>query len=156
VRFLISLWLLILGSLILFSLLLFSNELFGQDVPVFALKLGLLAGSWMIGIASAAAIHLLYRRAESALQDAARDQTVVQLAGAVAHELNQPLTVLISSGELMRHHDKDPEEMKVVALRMVDASERVSDIVEKLQRATHYRSKEYAGGIRIVDLDRAG
>ena len=38
---------------------------------------------------------------------------------------------------------------------MVDASQRISDIVEKLQRATHYITKDYVAGIKIVDLDRA-
>ncbi len=154
-RFIFGLWTLILSSLLLFTFLLFSHEMLSLNLSPLALKLGLLAGAWVIGICSAGAIHMLYRRTELVAQQAARDQTVVQLAGAVAHELNQPLTVLISSGELMCLHDKSPEEMKEVAERMVDASQRMADIVEKLQRATHYRTKEYVSGIKIVDLDKA-
>ncbi len=155
-RFLVGLWSLILVSLLLFSFLLFSHEMLSLNLSPVALKLGLLTGAWIIGIASAGAIHMLYRRTEDVAQRAARDQTIVELAGAVAHELNQPLTVLISSGELMRYQDRSPEELRAVAGRMVDASQRMADIVEKLQRATHYRAKEYVGGIQIVDLDRTG
>ncbi len=155
-RFLVGLWSLILVSLLLFSFLLFSHEMLSLNLSPIALKLGLLTGAWIIGIASAGAIHMLYRRTEDVAQRAARDQTIVELAGAVAHELNQPLTVLISSAELMRYQDRSPEELRAVAGRMVDASQRMADIVEKLQRATHYRAKAYVGGIQIVDLDRAG
>lgn len=154
-RFVVGLWSLIFASLLLFSVLLFSHELLSLDLPTVVLKAGLLAGTWALGIASATAIHLLFRKSEAATKQAARDQTVVQLAGAVAHELNQPLTVLISSGELICNHEHSAEEIRNVAVRMVDASQRVSAIVDKLQRATHYRSKEYAGGIQIVDLDKA-
>lgn len=154
-RFVAGLWSLIFASLLLFTVLLFSHELLSLDLPTAVLKGGLLAGTWILGLASATAIHMLFRRTEAALQQAARDQTVAQMAGAVAHELNQPLTVLITSGELLCNHEHSADEMRTVARRMIDASQRVSDIVEKLRGATHYHSKEYVGGVQIVDLDRA-
>jgi len=154
-RFVLGLWLLILGSLLIFTLVLFFHELFAQDLPEVVQKAILLVAAWVTGLVSAAAIHLLHRRAEKVSQRAARDQTVVQLAGAVAHELNQPLTVLISSGELICHPGRTPDDMREVATRMVDASQRISDIVEKLHRATHYITKDYVAGIKIVELDRA-
>ena len=86
-RFVLGLWLLILGSLLIFTLVLFFHELFAQDLPEVVQKAILLAAAWVTGLVSAAAIHLLHRRAEKVSQRAARDQTVVQLAGAVAHEL---------------------------------------------------------------------
>ncbi|HEX2988435.1 MAG TPA: histidine kinase dimerization/phospho-acceptor domain-containing protein, partial [Chloroflexota bacterium] len=80
----------------------------------------------------------------------------VELAGAVAHEMNQPLTVIISGAELMAHPGRSVEEVREVASRMAEASERMADIVVKLQKATCYRNKPYVGKVRIVDLDRAG
>jgi signal transduction histidine kinase len=154
-RFLVSVWSLILSPLLLFTFVVFSHDIVPSDLPPIALDVAMVFAAWVIGIVSAATIHVLYRRSEHIMQQAARDETVVQLAGAVAHEMNQPLTVLISSGELICHHDRSPEEMRAVALRMVDASQRMADIVEKLQRATHYRSKPYVGDIQIVDLDKA-
>lgn len=153
-RFVAGLWSLILASLGLFSALLFSHDILSLDLPTLYLKLGLLVGAWTIGIASAAAIHVLYRRTEAIARRSERDRTVVEIAGAVAHEMNQPLTVVISAAELMCLHDPSPEEVKRLAIRMVDASQRMSDIVERLQRATHYTAKEYVSGVRIVDLDK--
>jgi signal transduction histidine kinase len=155
VRFLLSVWLLILSALLLFSFVLLSHDLFAPDLSPDAVRLSLLLGTWAIGLVSAGAIHLLYRRTERVIQQAARDETIVELAGAVAHELNQPLTVVISSAELIAHRDRSVEEVREVAARMVEASERMADIVVKLQKATCYRNKPYVGNVRIVDLDRA-
>lgn len=154
-RFVAFIWSLIVCSLLLFTFVVFSHDLVAGDLTPFALDLAMVVAAWMIGVVSAGAIHVLYRRSERIVQQAARDETIVQLAGAVAHELNQPLTVLISSGELLCRHDHNPEEMRAVAERMVEASLRMTDIVEKLQRATRYQSKHYVGDVQIVDLDKA-
>ena len=80
----------------------------------------------------------------------------MQLAGAVAHELNQPLTMVISGAELMAHRNRSPEELLALSKHMVDASHRMADIVVKLQKVNCHRSKPYVGDVRIVDLDRCG
>lgn len=154
-RFIASIWALILSSLLVFTFLVFSHDAVTSGLSPLALDLALVSSAWAIGLISAGTIHILYRRNERALQRAARDQTIVQMAGAVAHEMNQPLTVLISSGELLCHHERGVEEMREVAARMIDASQRMADIVEKLQRATHYQTKQYVGDVQIVDLDKA-
>jgi signal transduction histidine kinase len=155
VRFLLSLWLLILSALLLFSFVLFSHELFAPDLSPTGIKLSLLLATWVIGLVSAVSIHLLYRRTKRVMLQAARDETIVQLAGAIAHELNQPLTVVVSSAELISHRDRSLEEVRETAARMAEASQRMADIVAKLQKATCYRTKPYVGKVRIVDLDRA-
>lgn len=154
-RFLVVVWFLILSSLSLFTLLVVSYQYFESSLSPSVVRFSLLAATWAIGLSSAMAIQVFYRRAERAIQQAARDETIVQLAGAVAHELNQPLTVVISSAELLTQRDRSPEEIRMVACRMAEASERMADIVVKLQRATYYRTKPYVGGIKIVDLDKA-
>jgi signal transduction histidine kinase len=155
VRFIASVWSLILASLLLFTFVIFSHDLVSSGLTPVVLDVAVVGAAWTIGLVSASAIHILYRRTERIVQKATRDETIVQLAGAVAHEMNQPLTVLISSAELMCHHDHSVEEMRAVAQRMMEASQRMADIVEKLQRATHYQSKHYVGDVKIVDLDKA-
>src|SRR5665647_3845894 len=91
-RFVSYLWLLILSSLVLFTIVVASLQIFAPGLPPVAVWASLLVGAWIVGIISAASIHFVYRRAESAIEKAARDETVLQLAGAVAHEMNQPLT----------------------------------------------------------------
>ena len=155
-RFVAFVWVLILSSLLLFTFVLFSQNVIATFLPPLALEAGLLVTTWAIGLLSAGAVHLMYRRAEKAIERSARDQTVVELAGAVAHEMNQPLTVIISCADMMSHRNRSPDEMAELASRMAESSERMADIVSKLQGATSYRSKPYVGNVRIVDLDKVG
>lgn len=154
-RFVSYLWLLILSSLVLFTIVVASHQIFAPGLPPVAVWASLLVGAWIVGIISAASIHFVYRRAESAIEKAARDETVLQLAGAVAHEMNQPLTVIVSGADLLAHPNRSPEEMRALASRMAEASERMANIVAKLQRATCYRPMHYVGKVNIVDLDGA-
>lgn len=155
-RFVAFIWVLILSSLLLFTFLVLSGDVVASYLSPVMLRAALLAATWAVGLTSAGAVHLMYRRAEKAIERAARDDTVTQLAGGVAHELNQPLTVIISTSDLMLHRDRTPEEMRALALRMAEASDRMANIVSRLHGATSYRSKHYVGNVRIVDLDEVG
>lgn len=154
--FVLSLWLLVLSALSLFSFLLLFQQLFIPDNLSLYTKLSILGAIWSLGIGTTTIIHILYRRSERTLRQAARDEAATHLAGAVAHELNQPLTVVISGAELMAHNDRSAEELLALSRRMVEASNRMADIVVKLQKVNCYRSKPYVGDVEIVDLDRCG
>jgi signal transduction histidine kinase len=156
VPFVQSLWFVVLSALSLFSFLMLLQQLFVPDIPSPWRSVFLLGAIWLLGIGLATAIHILYLRSERALRRAARDEAAVQLAGAVAHELNQPLTVVIAGAELMSRRNRSPEELLALSKRMAEASNRMADVVEKLQKVKCYRSKPYVGEIRIVDLDRCG
>ncbi len=154
-RFVLSVWLLILSALLLFTFVVLTHKFFDPTLSSTPIVGSLIGATWVVGLVSAGAIHVLYRRAERAIQKAARDETIVQLAGAVAHELNQPLTVAISTADLMTNRERTPEELRALAERMAEAAARMADIVSKLQHATSYRAKDYVGKVRIVDLDKA-
>ncbi|MBU0491286.1 MAG: response regulator [Chloroflexi bacterium] len=85
---------------------------------------------------------------------AEKQATMAELAGATAHELNQPLTVLLG---LIKHlQTRDPDIAHADELRMiVQAAEEMSRIVARLGRATRYETKPYVGSERIIDLERA-
>jgi len=88
------------------------------------------------------------------LERTRRQVVVAELAGAAAHELNQPLTSLLGYAELLRRKLEDDEQLRVLSKVDADAR-RVADIVGKIGRITEYRTKEYVGGARIMDLDRS-
>ena len=56
---------------------------------------------------------------------------VLETAGAVCHELNQPLQALSGYTELMR------------------------DITDKLQGVTRYETTDYAGNTKIIDIHKS-
>ncbi|MGE5619441.1 MAG: histidine kinase dimerization/phospho-acceptor domain-containing protein [Sphingomonadaceae bacterium] len=108
---------------------------------------------WIFGLAGTVLINRLHHRAEKLAERAARDDTVIQLAGGIAHELNQPLTIIISTAELLSRRDPTKDDIRPYLQQLIQASERTSDIVHKLEKVTSYRSKPYVGGVSIVDLD---
>ena len=84
-----------------------------------------------------------------------RNRVAVQLAGAVAHKLKQPLAVAWGYLELLLD---DPN------LSLSPASERylreiqdslrsMDDVINKLQHVTTIHTRPYAGGMEILDLD---
>ncbi len=86
------------------------------------------------------------------LEETRRQAVAAELAGAAAHELNQPLTSLLSYAELLTGTvAAGGKEARAVEAINRDAT-RMVEIVKKIGKITDYRTKEYVGGARIVDL----
>jgi signal transduction histidine kinase len=83
-----------------------------------------------------------------------RNRVVVQLAGAVAHKLKQPLAVAWGYLELLLDDPNcDLAPSTVGYLREIEASlHSMDETINKLQEATTYRSRPYAGSLEILDL----
>ncbi len=93
--------------------------------------------------------------AMEALEETQRQAVIAEVAGAAAHRLNQPLTSLLGYVEYLRQqYDEDDEMHRVVSTIHDDASQ-ISQVVRKIGRVTRYRTREYAGGEQIVDLEEA-
>lgn len=92
-------------------------------------------------------------KAQQKIELSERQSAIVELAGAVAHELNQPLTTIIGYAELMQR--KVPLNSPLIrSLEMiVTEGERMAEMVRKLGRITKYETKHYLGETDIVDLD---
>ncbi|MFI5302982.1 MAG: PAS domain S-box protein, partial [Polyangiales bacterium] len=83
-------------------------------------------------------------------------QTIVaELAGAAAHELNQPLTSVMGYAELLRRRLEAETPQHHAASIIVNEAERMAEIVRKIGKITRYETKSYVGSARILDLDRA-
>ncbi len=93
--------------------------------------------------------------AQRQLQDRQRQDTIAEVAGAAAHELNQPLTSVMGYAEyLKRAVSTDPTLAHAVEVIMGE-TQRMADIVRKVGRITRYETKPYVGGTMIVDIDRS-
>lgn len=94
-------------------------------------------------------------QAQRQLQLTEKQALVAELAGAAAHELNQPLTSILGFCELLRRQSvPDAPHMRAVKT-ISEQSERMAAIVKKIGRLTKYETTDYVGSERILDLDRA-
>jgi CheY-like chemotaxis protein len=83
-------------------------------------------------------------------------QGVVEMAGAVCHELNQPVQVVLGFSELLLRDLAADDPRHDMLENIKTASERIGALTGKIMRITQYRTKEYlAGGSRIIDIDAA-
>lgn len=81
-----------------------------------------------------------------------RLRTAIEMAGAVAHEIRQPLTVLVTYFDLLKHKFAgDPELVKELGMMSMQCR-RIDAMIEKMLNITEYRSRAYVGDIRITDL----
>jgi signal transduction histidine kinase len=95
------------------------------------------------------------QEATESLERSRRQAMIAELAGAAAHELNQPLTSLLGYAELLNRRIEEHDDNFRAAKTIHDEAQRIADIVRKIGRITEYRTKEYVGNARIVDLDGA-
>jgi PAS domain S-box-containing protein len=84
-----------------------------------------------------------------------RQAIIAELAGAAAHELNQPLTSVMGYAELLKRR-LQPETGAYSAAEVIfNEAERMAEIVRKIGKITKYETKSYVGRARILDLDRS-
>ncbi|MGH7434646.1 MAG: PAS domain S-box protein, partial [Polyangiaceae bacterium] len=84
-----------------------------------------------------------------------RQAIVAELAGAAAHELNQPLTSVMAYAELLKRR-LEPQTPGYSAAEVIfNEAERMAEIVRKIGKITRYETKSYVGRARILDLDRS-
>ena len=82
-------------------------------------------------------------------------KTLLQMAGATAHELGQPLTVLLGNIELMAIYKDNPEKLASGMAKVKEAGKRITSIVKKIQNIRQVETKPYAKDISIIDLDQS-
>jgi DNA-binding response OmpR family regulator len=90
------------------------------------------------------------------IKDYNKMQGVLEMAGAVCHEMNQPLQIVLSNSELLLQEDQDdPDGKKMIYVDNIrKAIVRLGIITRKIMTISDYKSKSHLGGkIRIIDLD---
>ncbi len=80
-------------------------------------------------------------------------QGVLEMSGAICHELNQPLHAILGYCEfLMAEDDIDAEETMEILTIVVEQINRIEKITKKLLNITHYKTLKYTGKNRIFDI----
>ena len=92
---------------------------------------------------------------QKAVIEEERLKVLLQMAGATAHELNQPLTILLGSIELMGMNKDDPEKVADYIKKIETAGQRISRIVKQIQTIRHDEVTHYTEGSDMVDINAA-
>jgi PAS domain S-box-containing protein len=79
---------------------------------------------------------------------------VLEMAGGVAHKLNQPLMIMRNAVTevLSGMPQKDPNYERV--LKIHQQVERISELAKKIGNIKKYEPMDYVAGIKIVDIDK--
>ncbi len=94
-------------------------------------------------------------RAQEELRANEKLSIVAELAGAAAHELNQPLTSVMGYAGLLRRQLAGSAQHQTSLQHILDEAERMAEIVRKVGRITKYETKTYVGAAKILDLEKA-
>ncbi len=89
------------------------------------------------------------------LREKEKLQGVLEMAGAVCHEFNQPLQSISGFSELllMETNRDDPGYAKLINIKT--SCDRLGALTRKIMGITKYSAKPYVGKTRIVDLNKA-
>jgi PAS domain S-box-containing protein len=96
------------------------------------------------------------KRAEEELLQKEKVQAVVEMAGAVCHEMNQPMqAVLVELAEcaVMGEFKKDTVKQRVE--RVQQHLNTLREMSLKLMHITRYETRDYLEGEKIIDIDKA-
>ena len=80
---------------------------------------------------------------------------VLETAGGVCHEFNQPLQALSGYLELITMKGKEDEGLAAYVAKALEQIERMRSITAKLQGITHYETMEYADKTKIIDIHKS-
>lgn len=94
--------------------------------------------------------------AQEQLIKSEKQTAIMEVAGAAAHELNQPLTSVLTSLAMFKRVLSDEQGHTTrLLVAMEQEVDRMTTIVRKLSKLTEYTTKEYVGQSKIIDLERS-
>jgi PAS domain S-box-containing protein len=89
------------------------------------------------------------------LHDATKEKlsAAVELSAAAAHELRQPLAIILNLSEVIKAKVKEGEDIREELEAMESQCIRMNETISKMLNITRYRTKMYTEDIKILDLD---
>jgi nitrogen-specific signal transduction histidine kinase len=93
----------------------------------------------------------LRRAMEEERAEGARLAGIVETTIAVAHEMNNALTVLMLNAELL-DKDVNPAELAEISREILAASASIAGIVQRLRQIGDLTTVDYLGEARMLDL----
>jgi len=98
---------------------------------------------------------LLHKKMEKKLMEEEKRKGVLEMAGGICHELNQPMQVVSGYSELLLM-DIEKDNSAYPYIKMIkEQTDEMGSITKKLMRITKYETRDYIEGSRIIDIDKA-
>jgi PAS domain S-box-containing protein len=95
------------------------------------------------------------KEVEAELMEKEKLQGVIEMAGAICHELNQPIQVAtFEFSQVLEESDLAPK-VRADLTKIKRQIDKIASITGKLMRITRYETREYIEGKKIIDIDRA-
>lgn len=91
---------------------------------------------------------------QKALVEEERLKVLLQMAGAAAHGLNQPLMVLLANLEMLDLVKDDHEKVLTILPKIRQAGEKISHIVKKIQNVRYDLTVNHDRTTKIINLDQ--
>ncbi len=79
-------------------------------------------------------------------------QTALEMAGAVSHELNQPLQVISGYAEMLARNIPEQDANHRRAVEIKTQAMRMRDTIRKMKKIRKYETRDYIDGTRITDF----
>ncbi len=79
-------------------------------------------------------------------------QGALELAGAICHELNQPLQVILGYSEMLADDIEPGSPNRDTVVEMKDAALRIGTLTRRLMNITRYETMDYLGDHKIMDI----
>ena len=95
------------------------------------------------------------RQLEASQRQRSKLEAALATAGAAAHQINQPLTILLATAQLLQQ-SRDPVRNQRYSQVIAEQSQRLGDIVHRLTNLTRFQTMKYPGNTEILDLDLSG
>ena len=96
------------------------------------------------------------KQAESEMLQKEKLQAVVEMAGAVCHEMNQPMQVaLVELAEFLVMEEFDKTLLRRKAENIRKQMNALRQLSRKLMHITRYETRDYVAGEKIIDIDKS-
>jgi hypothetical protein len=91
---------------------------------------------------------------ESARVEKEKFQSVIEIAGAICHEMNQPMQAISGYSELLLIDISEDDPQYTYIKTIKGQIDKMGKITKKLMTLTKYETKDYLKG-KIIDIDKA-
>lgn len=95
------------------------------------------------------------KRAQAERLEKERLQGVLEMAGAAAHELNQPMQIILGYVTLLSQRISEQDPSYKLVEKIQSEAEKMGEIGQKIAAISEYKVKKYVGDTCIIDIEEA-